>query len=235
MSTFVSVTRLFVRLLATKGRMIAMVALAAGMILLAFLTGSRESPVEQTWNLFQLYALGGLVPIAALVFGSSAFGDLVEDRTLVHLWLRPASRMVLVGAAYLATVMVCVPVTVVAPVLAMTAAKMSSGAIAAAALSSFLGTLAYAAVFLAVGLRLKRSLSWGLAYILIWEGVLANVGRGLARIALRLSTRSIAFRSFDGASVNFAVSSAVGVIILLCVSVAGVALAWRWLNRADVA
>jgi ABC-2 type transport system permease protein len=235
MSTFVSVTRLFLRLLATKGRMIAMGALAVGMILLALLTGNRESPIEQTWSLFQLYALGGLVPIAALVFGSSAFGDLVEDRTLVHLWLRPASRIVLVGAAYLATVLVCIPITVIAPVIAMAVGKMSASAIAASAVSTFTGTLAYAAVFLAVGLKLRRSLSWGLAYILIWEGVLANIGRGMARLALRLSTRSIAFRSFEGADVNYAVSSGVGVVILLFVAVAGVALTWRWLNRADVA
>ena len=153
----------------------------------------------------------------------------------MHLWLRPASRIVLVGAAYLATVLVCLPITVVGPVLAMTVAKMSGSAIAASALSTFMGTLAYAAVFLAVGLKLRRSLSWGLAYILIWEGVLANIGRGLARLALRLSTRSIAFRSFEGAAVNYAVSSGVGVAIVAFVAIGGVALTWRWLNRADVA
>jgi ABC-2 type transport system permease protein len=235
MSLFTSLVRLFLRLLATKGRIVVLTALTAGMIPLAIYTGNRDLPALETWRLFQSYALGGIVPVSALVLGSSAFGDLIDDRTLVHLWLRPANRLTIVVAAWTAVVIVCVPFAVGGSVVALIVAGMPGGAITAGALSSALGVFAYGAVFLALGLRVRRALAWGLAYILIWEGVLANVGSGLARIALRLSTKSIAYGSFADANVKFALSAATAAIVLLVVTVAALGLAHRWLTNAEVA
>ena len=51
--------------------------------------------------------------------------------------------------------------------------------------------VAYGGMFL-LGLRVKRALVWGLAYILLWEGFVASAGRSAARLAVRSwSTRSI--------------------------------------------
>jgi ABC-2 type transport system permease protein len=90
-----------------------------------------------------------------------------------------------------------------------------------------------------LGLKLRRALPWGLAYILIWEGVLANAGQGLARIALSLSTRSVAFRAFQNAEeimdVKFAFASSTGVMVLIGATVVFLGLTLRWLERADVA
>jgi ABC-2 type transport system permease protein len=239
MSTFSSLTRLFLRLLATKGRLLALSGLTIAMLLLSVVTGRSDVPINDTWTLFRSFGLSGIIPIAALVMGSSAFGDLVDDRTLVHLWLRPANRAVIVGAAWVAAVLVCIPFTVVGLTVSLALAKMPSEAIAAGALSSLLGTLAYSAVFLALGLKLRRALPWGLAYILIWEGVLANAGQGLARIALSLSTRSVAFRAFHNAEetmdVKFAFASSTGVMVLIGATAVFLGLTLRWLERADVA
>ena len=239
MTTFVSLVRLFLKLLATKGRLLAMAGLTIAMLLLALITGRSDSPITDTWGLFRNFGLSGIIPIAALVMGSSAFGDLVDDRTLVHLWLRPANRSMIVGAAWTAAVLVCIPFTVVGTTASLVLAKMPSGSIAAGGFSALLGTLAYSAVFLALGLKLRRALPWGLAYILIWEGVLANAGRGLARVALSLSTRSVAFRSFHRAGettdLNFAFATTTAVIVLLVATVVFLALTLRWLKRADVA
>ena len=239
MSTFTSLVRLFLRLLATKGRLLALGGLTAAMALLALITGRSEAPIDDTWTLFRNFGLSGIIPIAALVMGSSAFGDLVDDRTLVHLWLRPAKRSLIVVAAWVAAVLVCLPFTVVGITLSMALAKMPSDAILAAGFSSLLGTLAYSAVFLGLGLKLRRALPWGLAYILIWEGVLANAGEGLARFALSLSTRSISYRSFTSAQetmeLKYAFAASTGVMVLVGVTVVFLGLTLRWLERADVA
>jgi ABC-2 type transport system permease protein len=239
MSSFSSLTRLFLRLLATKGRLLALSALTVAMLLLSVITGRADAPIDDTWTLFRTFGLSGIIPIAALVMGSSAFGDLVDDRTLVHLWLRPANRALIVGAAWVAVVLVCIPFTVVGITVSLALAKMPSAAISAGALSSLLGTLAYSAVFLGLGLKLRRALPWGLAYILIWEGVLANAGEGLARFALSLSTRSVAFRSFQSAEetmeVKYAFASSTGVIVLIAATLVFLGLTLRWLKRADVA
>ncbi len=239
MSTFTSLVRLFLRLLATKGRLLALSGLTAAMLLLALITGRSDTPVNDTWTLFRNFGLSGIIPIAALVMGSSAFGDLVDDRTLVHLWLRPANRALIVFAAWVAAVLVCVPFTVVGNTVSMALAKMPSAAILATGFSSLLGTLAYSAVFLGLGLKLRRALPWGLAYILIWEGVLANAGQGLARFALSLSTRSVSYRSFKNAEevmdLKYALATSTGVIVLVVATLVFLGLTLRWLKRADVA
>jgi ABC-2 type transport system permease protein len=223
--------KLFYRLTATRGRLFALGLLSFGMVLLALRT--RDNPFR-AWRLFSVYALGAIVPIASLVIGSSTFGDLVDDRTLVHLWLRPVSRPLVVVSAWLSSVLMVLPFTVGVPAAALYVAQMSSNTIATSALSAFLGTLAYCAVFVALGLRVKRALAWGLAYILIWEGAVANAGAGLARLALRLSTRSISFRSFPGEDIRFPLATSTGIVVLLVVTIAALALGNRWLRRAEV-
>jgi ABC-2 type transport system permease protein len=231
---FLSLIRLFLRTLATRGRLAVLSLLALGMILLALLTGDGVDAELDTWRLFSLYALGGIVPIASLVMGSSAFGDLVDDRTLVHLWLRPVSRPKLFGAAWIAALVLVIPFSVVAPLIALVVAGMPSKALTAAAASALLGSMAYSAVFVSLGLRIRRALAWGLAYILIWEGAVANFGAGLAKLSIRLSTRSIAHRGFDGGSIRFPLSTVSAVAVLVCVTVASLAIGNRWLRKAEV-
>jgi ABC-2 type transport system permease protein len=230
-----SLIRLFVRLLATKARLVILGLLASGMILLALVLRSNEDPVGATWRLFSLYALGGLVPVASLVTASSAFGDLIDDRTLVHLWLRPASRSAILAGAWLASVAVVVPFAVGVPAVALAVAGMPTNAILTAAFSALLGTAAYTAVFTALGLKVRRSLAWGLAYILIWEGAVANAGAGLAKLAIRLSTRSIAHRAFAGEKIRYPLATWTSIAMLTCVTMTSLALGLRWLRRAEVA
>ena len=54
-----------------------------------------------------------LVPIVALVFASAALGDMREDGTLVYLWLRPMDRWPVVVGAWLASITVSLPLTLV--------------------------------------------------------------------------------------------------------------------------
>jgi ABC-2 type transport system permease protein len=96
------------------------------------------------------------------------------------------------------------------------------------------GLVAYVAVFTLFGVWLKRFIVWGLAYILIWEGFIAQAGAGVARIALRKYTRSILVdrTGVDLELADFSLAMAVVVPFV----VAGVALAiaaWR-LARQDI-
>ena len=70
------------------------------------------------------YGLGILVPLAALWLGTSAIGDLVEDKLLVYLSLKPVPRWQLPAAAILATASIVVPLTA----LPLTASALVAGA-----------------------------------------------------------------------------------------------------------
>ena len=57
--------------------------------------------------------------------------------------------------------------------------------------SAIVAVVAYCGLFTWLGLRVRRALPWGLAYILIWEGFVAAAGAGASRVALRAYTRSM--------------------------------------------
>ena len=97
------------------------------------------------------------------------------------------------------------------------------------------GVVAYAAVFLLLGLLLKNAIVWGLAYILVWEGIAAALGTGPSRLAIRGYTRSI-LTDRTGVDLELAdLSQLWGVVVPVAVAAVALALAtWR-LNRLDVA
>ena len=70
-----------------------------------------DNPAQAAADAVAAYGLGILVPLATLWLGTSAIGDLVEDRLLVYLWLKPVARWQLPAAAVLATATVVVPLT----------------------------------------------------------------------------------------------------------------------------
>jgi ABC-2 type transport system permease protein len=120
------------------------------------------------------------------------------------------------------------------PLAALVIAGMPASALAAGAASCALGIVTYTSVFVALGLRMRRALAWGLAYILIWEGAVANAGAGLARLAIRLSTRSIAHRGFPGETIRYPIATGTATVVLLAVTAVSALLGIRWITRAEV-
>jgi ABC-2 type transport system permease protein len=116
-----------------------------------------------------------------------------------------------------------IPVVVAA---ALTGA--GNGIVAGTLVAGVVGVAAYVSVFTLFGVALKRFIVWGLAYILIWEGFIAQAGPGVARVALRKYTRSILVEQ-TGADLELAdFSMAVGTIVPLLAAAGALALAaWR--------
>src|SRR5256885_358979 len=54
-----------------------------------------------------------------------------------------------------------------------------------------LAPVGYVAIFLGLGLLVRRARAWGLAYILIWEGAVSRVARGAARLSIQVYARSV--------------------------------------------
>ena len=228
----------FLRTLVTRGRIVALGALglvAAGLGLAIGLS-EVDRPVNVTFGFISNYGLAGLAPVTALVFGSAVFGDLIDDQTLVHVWLRPVARWRLAASAYAAVLSVVVPLVVVPLTVAAALCRTGASVIVGTAIASILAVAAYSALFCWLGLRLSRALVWGLVYILIWEGAIANVAAGLARFALRLYTRSI-LGSFTGGevTVDFGVTRVVAVAVPIVVATFAMLMTVRRLRRTDVA
>jgi ABC-2 type transport system permease protein len=190
---------------------------------------------DAAWTLVDSYGLSLLVPVVALVFGSAALGDLAEDGTLVYLWLRPLPRWQLALSAFAAAVAVTVPVAVLPLVVGAALSGQGGRLVAAAATGGLLATIGYCAVFCGVGLRVRRALAWGLAFLLIWEQAVARVSHGAARASLFVNVRSLSAHLAHHAPPRNAVAWTTGLIFPLVVAGIALALTARSLDRGEVA
>ncbi len=228
---------LMLRSVTGRGRLIALGGLAAVAVGLAVVLRTAETTTradERAVELINALGLSIVVPIGALVVASATLGQLREDATLVYVWLRPVGRGRIVALAWAAAFTVTLGLVALPLVVAALAAGGGTGVALATGVAAVLGLAAYCAIFTVLGMRLRNALLWGLLYILLWEGVLAALGRGVNNLALRNYTRSLLSNISDESLRLADASSGTAAIVLLAVCGIAIGLG-RWLlNRMDV-
>ena len=235
------VYRLLLRTLVTRARLAALVAigLVGVLIGLAIRAADGVSSAERTTaisrDLLGGYGLNLVVPVTALLFASAAFGDPTDDRTMVYLWLTPLARWRLVAAGWAAALTVAGPVAVVPVALAAAVAGAEGRLVAAAAAGAALATAGYTALFLGLGLIVRRALAWGLTYVLIWELAVARISKGAARLSVSVYARSVLSEVGEVAKPLNAAAVPTSLLVLSLVVLAATAFTTWMLARADVA
>jgi len=230
--------RLLLRQQLTKGRvLLALVMGALGILVCTII--ARESEIVDVVPVVEflsVFALGLAIPILSLVLASSSLGHLVEDETLVYLWLRPAPRWILALSAYLASLTVALPSTVVPfSIAAWVGLEGDTSGTLALAYATALAVVAYCGIFVFIGLILRRSLIWGLLYVFIWEFFVARAGQGAARLSINTYPSSLLSRLTEVELPLAERSMTAAITVPPVVAVIAVGLtAWQ-LNRANVA
>jgi ABC-2 type transport system permease protein len=234
-SAFWSLYVLVLRTQATRARVASLLSLGALTVIVAIAIGASDpyDAPDAAAGFVNGLGLSLLVPVSALVFASAAFGDIVEDQTMVYLWLRPVRARLPVLAAWLASLTVALPVVLVPLVIA--ASAIDPGVALATAAAVTVGVVTYTAIFVALGIRVQRALVWGLAYILIWEGFVAQAGKSASRVAVRAYTRSILADLSDTDVDLGTITQPWAALIPLAVAAVGLAYAIRRFRTQDVA
>jgi ABC-2 type transport system permease protein len=225
--------RVVLRSQVSTGRLLALVALSGVAILLAFVARAADDPVEFATRSMGTFGTNVFASFIALALASAALGNLVEDRTLVYLWLRPVPRYSIATAAYAAVLSVA-GLLVVAVMSVAAAVSGVDDLLAATAVATALAMFAYSGIFMALGLRFKRSLLIGLGYIAIWELLMSRLGDWFARLSIRSYPMSI-LSDATGVSMRLADRSTLAsYIVPLAVGLAGLAYtSWR-LTRTEI-
>jgi ABC-2 type transport system permease protein len=223
--------RLTMKVQLTKARLGGMGAFALLGVILAVVSRSGN---EDVLPLVLAFGLGLYVPLCALILATAALGDLVDDKTLVYIWLKPIARWRIAAASLLATIAVALPLGVI-PVAAMAAIGGTSKEAAGAAVGAVIAVVGYSALFVALGLRIRRALVWGLAYLVIWEGTVARVARGAGRLSVQLYARSALAHVADTTAPPNGVGLGVAVVVAVLVLLGAAAVTTRWLKTLEVA
>jgi len=124
-----------------------------------------------------------LVPLTALLYACGMIQDEIEEQTLTYLLIRPVPKWAIYLAKLMATVVVTVGLTALFTTAAFCAihagtsdlwTTMPSRLVKTTAIFA-LTLLAYCSIFGFISLYVRRSLVIGIAYIVLLEGVLANI------------------------------------------------------------
>ena len=180
-----------------------------------------------------------VVALVALVLGVTAFGDERDEGTLGLLLATTLARPRIVLAKYAAAVTVvwlaCLPATLACLALG-TATRLELGTIAwSLLLSSALASAAYVALFTLLSLLLSRAVLVGLAYLVLWEGLLAGTAPAFRNLSVGAYSNRIAGAPVVDAPFAMADTSVVlAVLTLIAVTVLAVGAAAVRLPRTHI-
>ena len=180
-----TIAALTLRALLGRRRVLLLLPMPALLIGLTLIAQSSPAPIDD-WGpvVFAQLGLGVILPLTALVVGSSVLGLEIEDGTITHLLTKPLPRREII----VAKLAVAWSVTTVATALPLAAAALIAGSAALAAglvLGAAVGALAYTAGFLALSLLTRRPVAVGLVYIILWENLLTTFVAGTRILSIR--------------------------------------------------
>lgn len=182
--------------------------------------GETSDAVALTADLLGALVVRTVLPIVALVLGSAVLGSDLEDGTAVYLLARPIERWRIIAATYLVagglTAGLMALVTFVAGMI-VGGGRGGESITVAFTVAVAVGGLLYVALFLALSIVTSRALIVGLAYVLIWEGLLAGLLEGTQVLSVREYTLGIArlIAGGDAISVNLDGPTAVALSAVL--------------------
>jgi ABC-2 type transport system permease protein len=169
-----------ITLRATLGRKRALLFGITPLVLIGVTVALKLAhPEHANWPaaILGLFGFTVVLPLTALLIGTSVLGAEIDDGSILHLLATPVRRPLVIAAKY-----------AVAAVLTMIFAglpELLAGLVAVPprqATGLFVGVLAgslmYNAVFLMISVLTTRAIAFGLLYALIWEGLLGNLVPG---------------------------------------------------------
>jgi ABC-2 type transport system permease protein len=177
-----------------RRRTFLMILLVALPVVIALLVRLADSRMDVD-RILDAMLVRTVLPLVALVMGTAALGSELEDGTAVYLMIKPVPRWRIVGAKMLVaaalTAALVVPSAVLTGLLAGGTGP-AFGTTLGFAVAVAVGGSAYACAFVGLSAFTSRALVIGLAYTMIWEGVLAGLLEGTRFLSIRQATLGIA-------------------------------------------
>jgi ABC-2 type transport system permease protein len=175
--------------------MVLLVALPVAVGLLARVAGTDGDPAAATAEVIEMLIVRTVLPLVALVLGTTALGAELEDGTAIHLLTKPVARRDIVGGKLLAAVPPTaglLALSTLATGLLIGGEQGGAGTTIALTVAVAVGALLYVTVFLALSVVTSRALVVGLVYVLLWEGLLAGLFEGTQVLSIREYVLAIA-------------------------------------------
>jgi ABC-2 type transport system permease protein len=232
-------------------------ALPAVVLILVTVALKASHPPSRPWpsHVLGTFGFSVLLPLTALIIGSSVLGAEIDDGSVIHLLATPVRRSSVIMtkfavATVLTIVFAAVPELIAAlisgggsteqvvkftpatgPVVVTPATLINSTDFA---IGLFVGALVaaviYNALFVMVSAATTRAIAVGLLYVLVWEALLSNFVSGARLLSVGHYALGIANGIAHDAALNAGLTVAVSIVMGAIVTVLALVLAVRLLS-----
>ena len=219
-----------ITLRATLGRKRALVFLLVPAVLLLITVTLKLVAKSPVWpaEFLGVFGFSVVLPLTALIIGTSVLGAEIDDGSIVHLLATPVSRVTVVLSKFAAAVLLTVlfgaiPEYVAAGVARGFGGKLALGLLAGALVAS----VAYNALFVMLSVLTTRAIAVGLLYLLVWEGLLGNLVGGVRVLSIGQYSVSVANSITRTSALNAHLTTGTAIVMAAVVTAATLAIAAR--------
>jgi ABC-2 type transport system permease protein len=223
-----------ITLRATMGRKRAFLfALPSVVLVLVTVLLKIAHPAAPDWPSAILSAFGFAVvlPLTALIIGTSVLGAEIDDGSVVHLLATPVRRSTVIMTKFAVGAVLTM---IFAAVPELIAAVIATGGVTRLAGGLFVGALAgsviYNAVFVMISVLTTRAIAVGLLYLLVWESLLGNFVSGARILSVEQYSLGIANSIASDGNLNAHLGIVTAVVMGAIVTVGTLILAIRRLS-----
>ncbi len=230
---------LTLRALLNRRRTLLLGLLGALLVLVAviFRLGNPDAAeaTRFTGRLVADFGLAVLLPLVTVIVGTAAVGSELDDGTIVYLLAKPVPRWLIVLVKFVVAWLVSALLVAVPILIGGVIGTGGDPAIGIGyAVAAVVGALEYAAVFLALSLVTSRALVVGLAYVVVWEGVVAGLFAGTRILSVRQHVLAVGDALVTDGAVGAELEPGIALLVIAAVVVLAVALAMRRLTMVEL-
>ena len=240
---------------ATMGRRRALLFLIPAVILIVITVALKISrPPARPWpsHVLGTFGFSVLLPLTALIIGSSVLGAEIDDGSIIHLLATPVRRSSVIITKFIVATALTIAFAAIPELIAalisgggyaaptatggpgspLTAGALigNSGFAIGLFVGAVVGAVIYNAIFIMVSAATTRAIAVGLLYVLVWETLLSNFVSGVRLLSVSHYSLGIANAIAHDNSLMAGIAPATAIIMGAIVTVGALALAINLLS-----
>jgi ABC-2 type transport system permease protein len=222
---------------ATMGRRRALLFAVPAVIMIAVSALLAATANSGSWQpeFIGDFGFSVVLPLVSLIIGTTVLGAEIDDGSVVHLLATPVPRVQVVVSKFLVAAALTIVFGAIPEYLA---AAIGKGATSDLAIGLGIGALVaaviYNALFVMLSALTTRAIAIGLLYLLVWEGLLANLVPGVGLLSVGQYALGVANSVAHTAALHAHLTLATAVIMGVIVTAAALVICARKLAAFSI-
>ena len=222
-----------ITLRATLGRKRALIFMLVPLVLILITVALKVVANSPVWpaEFLGVFGFSVVLPLTALIIGTSVLGAEIDDGSIVHLLATPVNRLSVVISKFIAATALTIMFGAIPEFLAAAIAKGFGDKLTIGLLvGALIASVAYNALFVMLSVLTTRAIAVGLAYLLVWEGLLGNLIGGVRVLSIGQYSVSVAESIAKTSALNAHLTFQTAIIMAVAVTIVTLAVAARRLS-----